>query len=55
MLFILFDVEVAFLYPWAVVFRELAWYGFWLMFVYIAVLLAGFIYVWKKGGLEWSR
>jgi NADH-quinone oxidoreductase subunit A len=55
MLFILFDVEVAFLYPWAVVFKELSWFGFWAMFLYLAILLAGFIYVWKKGALDWSR
>ncbi len=55
MLFILFDVEVAFLYPWAIVYRSLKWSGFLEMFLYIAILLAGYIYVWKKGALDWSR
>jgi NADH-quinone oxidoreductase subunit A len=55
MLFILFDVEVAFLFPWAVVYRSLKWFGFAEMFLYIAILLAGFVYVWKKGALDWSR
>jgi NADH-quinone oxidoreductase subunit A len=55
MLFILFDVEAVFLYPWAVVFRGLKWFGFLEMFVYIAILLAGYLYIWKKGALEWTR
>jgi NADH-quinone oxidoreductase subunit A len=55
MLFILFDVEVAFLFPWAVVYKSLKWSGFIEMFVFIAVLLAGYVYVWKKGALDWSR
>ncbi|MGH9492590.1 MAG: NADH-quinone oxidoreductase subunit A [Terriglobales bacterium] len=54
MLFILFDVEVVFLYPWAVVFRELGMFGFYEMLVYIAVILAGFLYIWKKGVLDWA-
>ena len=54
MLFILFDVEVVFLYPWAVVFRELGMFGFYEMLVYIAVILAGFFYIWKKGVLDWA-
>ena len=55
MLFILFDVEAAFLYPWAVVFRDLKWYGFVEMFLYIIILLAGYVYIWKKGALDWTR
>src|SRR5438132_13522217 len=48
MLFILFDVEAAFLYPWAVVYRSLKWFGFFEMFMFIVVLFAGFVYIWKK-------
>jgi NADH-quinone oxidoreductase subunit A len=55
MLFILFDVEAVFLYPWAVVYKSLKWFGFAEMFVYILILLAGYLYIWKKGGLDWSR
>ena len=54
-LFILFDVEAVFLYPWAVVFKSLKWFGFIEMFLYIAILLAGYIYLWKKGALDWTR
>ena len=55
MLFILFDVEAVFLYPWAVVYRGLKWSGVVEMFLYIAILFAGYIYVWKKGALDWRR
>jgi NADH-quinone oxidoreductase subunit A len=55
MLFILFDVEAVFLYPWAVVYKSLSWSGFVEMCLYILVLLAGYLYVWKKGALDWSR
>ena len=55
MLFILFDVEAVFLYPWAVVFKSLRWSGFIEMALYIAILLAGYIYIWKKGALDWTR
>jgi NADH-quinone oxidoreductase subunit A len=55
MLFILFDVEAVFLYPWAVILRDLKMFGFWEMLVYIAIVLVGFFYVWKKGVLDWSR
>ena len=55
MLFILFDVEAVFLYPWAVVYRSLGWFGFAEMFLYVAILLAGYVYIWKKGALDWSR
>ena len=54
MLFILFDVEAVFLYPWAVILRELKMFGFWEMLVYIGIVLVGFFYVWKKGVLDWG-
>jgi NADH-quinone oxidoreductase subunit A len=54
MLFILFDVEAVFLYPWAVILRTLKHFGLWEMFVYIGIVLVGFFYVWKKGVLEWG-
>ena len=53
MVFILFDVEAIFLYPWAVVFRTLGHYGFYEMMIYIAILLVGYFYLWKKGALDW--
>ncbi|MDJ1156746.1 NADH-quinone oxidoreductase subunit A [Chelatococcus sp. SYSU_G07232] len=53
-LFIIFDLEVAFLFPWAVTFGELGWFGFWSMMVFLAVLTVGFIYEWRKGALEWD-
>ncbi|WP_295388922.1 NADH-quinone oxidoreductase subunit A [uncultured Thiodictyon sp.] len=53
-LFILFDLEIAFLFPWAVVLPDLGVYGFWAMFVFLSVLVVGFIYEWKKGALEWE-
>jgi NADH-quinone oxidoreductase subunit A len=53
-LFIIFDLEVAFLFPWAVSFGDLGWYGFWSMMVFLAVLTIGFIYEWRKGALEWD-
>jgi NADH-quinone oxidoreductase subunit A len=54
MLFIVFDIEVVFLYPWAVIFRDLKIFGLAEMGVFIAILLVGFVYVWKKGALEWE-
>jgi NADH-quinone oxidoreductase subunit A len=54
MVFILFDVEAIFLYPWAFIYRSLHWFGFVEMLVYILILLAGYIYLWKKGALDWS-
>ena len=54
MLFIVFDIEAVFLYPWAVIFRELKIFGLAEMGVFIAILLVGFVYVWKKGALEWE-
>jgi NADH-quinone oxidoreductase subunit A len=53
-LFIIFDLEVAFLFPWAAAFRRMSDYGFWSMMVFLAVLTIGFIYEWKKGALEWD-
>jgi NADH-quinone oxidoreductase subunit A len=53
-LFIIFDLEVAFLFPWAVSFGKLGWFGFWSMTVFLGVLAIGFIYEWKKGALEWD-
>lgn len=54
-LFVLFDVEVIFFYPYAVNFRELGWEGFAAVLSFVGFFLAGFIYVWKKGALEWER
>jgi NADH-quinone oxidoreductase subunit A len=53
-LFIIFDLEVAFLFPWAVAFRDVGLVGFWSMIVFLAVLTVGFVYEWKKGALEWD-
>jgi NADH-quinone oxidoreductase subunit A len=53
-LFIVFDVEVVFLYPWAVVFRRLGWLGFGEMAMFVAVLGIALLYVWRKGALEWD-
>lgn len=53
-LFIIFDLETAFLVPWAVVFRETGWFGMGVMGIFLALLTIGFIYEWKKGALEWE-
>jgi NADH-quinone oxidoreductase subunit A len=53
-LFIIFDLEVAFLFPWAVAFKEVGLFGFWSMMVFLGVLTVGFIYEWRKGALEWD-
>lgn len=53
-LFIIFDLETAFLFPWGVNLRHLGWFGFWSMAIFIGLLLIGFIYEWKKGALEWE-
>ncbi|MBV1699205.1 MAG: NADH-quinone oxidoreductase subunit A [Hyphomicrobiales bacterium] len=53
-LFIIFDLEVSFLFPWAVAFGKLGAFGFWSMILFLAVLTIGFIYEWKKGALEWN-
>lgn len=55
MLFILFDVEAVFLFPWAVIAKSLSWFGFWEMLTYIGLLLVGFFYIWKKGVIDWNR
>ncbi len=54
MLFTIFDVEVAFFYPWAAVFRDLKLFGFLIMLLFVVVLLVGFFYLWKKGAFEWE-
>jgi NADH-quinone oxidoreductase subunit A len=53
-LFIIFDLEVAFLFPWAVALGDIGLFGFWSMVVFLAVLTIGFVYEWKKGALEWE-
>ena len=53
-LFIVFDLEVAFLFPWAASFKDAGVYGFWAMMIFLGVLTIGFIYEWKKGALEWD-
>lgn len=53
-LFIIFDLEIAFLFPWAVVLTEIGWFGFTAMMVFLAILVVGFIYEWKKGALQWE-
>jgi NADH-quinone oxidoreductase subunit A len=55
LLFILFDIEAIFLYPWALVFHELKLFGFVEMLLYIIILLAGYVFLWKKGALDWAR
>jgi NADH-quinone oxidoreductase subunit A len=54
LLFIIFDLEVAFLFPWAVAFHDIGPLGFWSMILFLAVLTIGFVYEWKKGALEWD-
>ncbi len=54
LLFIIFDIEAVFLFPWAVLFRELGVFGFIEMSVFLLVLIVGLVYVWKKGALEWE-
>ena len=53
-LFILFDIEVVFFLPWAVTFRQLGLFGLVEMFIFIVILLVGYVYAWKKGALEWE-
>src|SRR5438132_2668213 len=53
-LFILFDLEIAFLFPWAVVLPEIGRFGFWSMMIFLAIHIIGFVYEWKKGALEWE-
>ena len=54
LLFIIFDLEIAFLFPWAIALGEIGVFGFWSMMVFLGVLTVGFVYEWKKGGLEWE-
>jgi NADH-quinone oxidoreductase subunit A len=53
-LFILFDLEIAFLFPWAVALREIGPAGFWAMMIFLLILVVGFVYEWKKGALDWE-
>ncbi len=53
-LFIIFDIELVFIWPWAAMFRHLGWFGFVEMLVFLGILMLGFLYIWKKRGLEWE-
>ncbi len=53
-LFIIFDLEIAFLFPWAIVLESIGWFGYIAMSVFLGILVIGFIYEWKKGALEWE-
>jgi NADH-quinone oxidoreductase subunit A len=55
LVFIIFDVEIVFLYPWAVAFKDLGWFAFIEMMIFVVILLVGLAYAWKKGALEWVR
>ena len=55
MIFLLFDIEIAFLYPWAMALRQLGWPGFAQVVLFMALLLAGYVYVWRKGVLDWGH
>src|SRR5262244_3044186 len=55
MIFLLFDIEVAFLYPWAMALRDLGWAGFVQVLLFLTLLLAGYLYVWRKGVLDWGH
>jgi NADH-quinone oxidoreductase subunit A len=55
LIFVIFDVEVVFLFPWALVFSNLGWYAFVEMVVFLAILLVGYAYVWRKGDLDWDK
>jgi NADH-quinone oxidoreductase subunit A len=55
MIFLLFDIEVAFLYPWAMALRDLGWSGFIQVLLFVTLLLAGYVYVWRKGALDWGN
>jgi NADH-quinone oxidoreductase subunit A len=52
--FIIFDIELLFVWPWAALFRQLGWFGFAEMLVFLGILMLGFLYIWKKGGLAWE-
>ena len=53
-LFILFDLEIAFLFPWAIVLQDIGWFGLVAMLIFLGILVVGFVYEWKKGALEWE-
>lgn len=55
MIFLLFDIEVAFLYPWTMALRDLGWPGFVQVLLFVVLLLAGYLYVWRKGALDWGH
>ena len=55
MLFILFDVEIVWFFPWAVILRDMKWTAFFEMMIFLGVLVLGFVYAWKKGALEWEK
>jgi NADH-quinone oxidoreductase subunit A len=55
LIFLLFDVEVVFLFPWALVFKQLGWFAFIEMMVFLTILLVGLVYVWRKGDLDWDK
>jgi NADH-quinone oxidoreductase subunit A len=52
--FIVIDIELIFLWPWAVLYRQLGWFGFVEMLVFLGILMLGFLYIWRKGGLQWE-
>lgn len=52
--FIIFDIELVFVWPWAAMYRQLGWFGFMEMLVFLGILMLGFLYIWKKRGLEWE-
>lgn len=54
LLFILFDLETVFLFPWATVFKDVGWIAFWSMISFVSILVLGLVYVWKRGALEWE-
>ena len=54
MIFLVFDLEIAFIYPWAVIYRELGWLGFAEMMMFLAILVIGFVYTWKRGAFSWE-
>jgi NADH-quinone oxidoreductase subunit A len=54
MIFLLFDLEIAFIYPWAVIYRTLGWLGFIEMMVFLGIIIIGFVYAWKRGALTWE-
>ena len=52
--FIIIDIELLFIWPWAMLYRSLGWFGFMEMLVFLGILMLGFLYIWRKGGLEWE-